>query len=41
MQTVVLNNGVKMPIVGLGVFQVDDLKVCEQTVLDALEIGYR
>ncbi len=41
MQTVVLNNGVKMPIVGLGIFQVDDLKVCEQTVLDALEIGYR
>ncbi len=41
MQKVILNNGIEMPILGVGVFQVDDLKVCEQNVLDALEIGYR
>jgi len=37
----ILSNGVKMPIVGFGVFQVDDQKVCEQAVLDAIEVGYR
>lgn len=37
----VLSNGVKMPMVGFGVFQVDDQKVCEQAVLDAIEVGYR
>lgn len=36
-----LSNGVKMPMVGFGVFQVDDQKVCEQAVLDAIEVGYR
>ncbi len=41
MQKVILNNGIEMPILGFGVYQVDDLKVCEQNVLDALEIGYR
>jgi 2,5-diketo-D-gluconate reductase A len=41
MQQVVLNNGVKMPIVGFGVFQVTDLKECEKSVLDAIETGYR
>lgn len=41
MQTVTLNNGVKMPILGFGVFQIADLEVCEQCVHDALLTGYR
>ena len=41
MQKVVLNNGVEMPILGFGVFQVPDLSECERSVLDAVETGYR
>jgi diketogulonate reductase-like aldo/keto reductase len=41
MQSVMLNNGVEMPQLGLGVFQVQDLAICERSVLDALETGYR
>ncbi|CAN5331254.1 aldo/keto reductase [soil metagenome] len=41
MQHVVLNNGVKMPILGFGVFQVPDLAECERSVLDAIATGYR
>lgn len=41
MNTVKLNNGVEMPMEGFGVFQVTDLSVCEQAVLDALDTGYR
>ena len=41
MKTVVLNNGVKMPAIGFGVFQIPDQKQCEQAVNDALEVGYR
>jgi 2,5-diketo-D-gluconate reductase A len=41
MQTVVLNNGVEMPLLGFGVFQVTDLAVCEKGLLDALQTGYR
>lgn len=41
MEEVILNNGVKMPILGLGVFQVTDLAECEQSVLTAIETGYR
>ena len=41
MDFVTLNNGVKMPQMGFGVFQITDLAVCEQAVLDALETGYR
>ncbi len=41
MQKVKLNNGVEMPILGFGVFQVTDLKECENGVLDAIETGYR
>jgi 2,5-diketo-D-gluconate reductase A len=41
MQKVLLNNGIEMPILGFGVFQVTDLKECENSVLDALETGYR
>ncbi|MCH3924634.1 MAG: aldo/keto reductase [Bacteroidales bacterium] len=41
MEYTTLNNKVKMPLLGFGVFQVDDLKQCQQSVEDALEIGYR
>jgi 2,5-diketo-D-gluconate reductase A len=41
MQTVTLNNGVKMPMLGFGVFQVKDLAECERSVVDAIETGYR
>ena len=36
MQKVKLNNGVEMPILGFGVFQVTDLAECERSVLDAI-----
>lgn len=39
--TVKLNNGVEMPTLGFGVFQVPDLSQAEQAVTDALEVGYR
>lgn len=39
--TVSLNNGVDMPLEGFGVFQVKDPAVCEQAVLDAIDVGYR
>lgn len=41
MQNVTLNNGLEMPILGFGVFQVPDLDECERSVLDAIETGYR
>ena len=41
MQKVKLNNGVEMPILGFGVFQVTDLAECEKSVLDAIDTGYR
>jgi 2,5-diketo-D-gluconate reductase A len=39
--SVTLNNGVAMPLLGFGVFQVTDLNECERSVLDAIETGYR
>lgn len=41
MEYVTLNNGVKMPILGYGVYQVNDMQECERCVLDALSVGYR
>ena len=41
MQKIVLNNGVEMPILGFGVFQIDDLAECERSVRDAIDVGYR
>ncbi len=41
MQKVTLNNGVQMPILGFGVFQVPGLRECERSVLDAIQTGYR
>lgn len=41
MNYVTLNNGVKMPLEGFGVFQIPDAEVCEQSVSDAIKSGYR
>lgn len=41
MQTVKLNNGVEMPILGFGVYQVPDHNECERVVSEALDVGYR
>src|SRR5688572_18298257 len=41
MQNVVLNNGVEMPILGFGVFQVTDAEECERSVSEAIQTGYR
>lgn len=41
MNTVTLNNGVVMPVLCLGVYQIDDASLCEQIVRDALRAGYR
>jgi len=41
MQTVKLNNGVEMPMLGFGVYLIDDQDACENAVLEAFEAGYR
>ena len=41
MKNVTLNNGVEMPILGFGVFQIPDQKECEAAVEAALQVGYR
>ena len=41
MNEIILNNGIPMPQMGYGVFQIQDAAQCEQCVSDALEIGYR
>lgn len=41
MKEVILSNGMKMPILGFGVYQITNKEECEQAVLDALEAGYR
>ena len=41
MKHIVLNNGVEMPILGFGVFQVRDAEVCERSVYEAIQAGYR
>lgn len=41
MNYITLNNGVKMPMEGFGVFQVADPAQCEQAVTDAIQSGYR
>jgi len=40
MQKIKLNNGVEMPILGFGVFQITDAAECERSVVDAIETGY-
>jgi 2,5-diketo-D-gluconate reductase A len=39
--SVILNNGVKMPLLGFGVFQMNDPEECERSVYDAISTGYR
>ncbi|MFL0268773.1 aldo/keto reductase [Candidatus Clostridium radicumherbarum] len=41
MEYVKLNNGVTMPILGFGVYQIQDQEECEKCVLDAISVGYR
>lgn len=41
MKSIKLNNGIEMPMLGFGVFQVTDLAECERSVIDAIETGYR
>lgn len=41
MENIILNNGVEMPILGFGVFQITDPIECEKSVIDALKVGYR
>ena len=41
MEYVTLNNGLKMPMVGFGVFRVPDKKECEESVYQAIKAGYR
>ena len=40
MDTVILNNGVEMPMIGIGTSMLDE-EACERTVREALELGYR
>ncbi|PXW34592.1 diketogulonate reductase-like aldo/keto reductase [Klebsiella oxytoca] len=41
MQSVTLNNGIEMPLLGFGVFQMTDAAECERAVVGAIETGYR
>jgi len=41
MENVILNNGVEMPILGFGVYQVPDPNECETSVFEAIKAGYR
>lgn len=41
MKTTVLNNGVEMPLLGFGVFQIRDAEECERCVYEAIQTGYR
>lgn len=41
MNNVVLNNGVEMPVLGFGVYQITDADECERSVYEALQTGYR
>ena len=41
MEEIILNNGVAMPVLGFGVYQIPAAAECERCVLDAIEVGYR
>ncbi|WP_429018828.1 aldo/keto reductase [Aeromonas allosaccharophila] len=41
MNTVRLNNGIEMPLLGFGVFQMTDAAECERAVIKAIDTGYR
>jgi 2,5-diketo-D-gluconate reductase A len=40
MHNVIMNNGVEIPVLGFGVFQITDLAECERSVVDAIQTGY-
>jgi len=41
MEQIQLNNGLRIPLLGFGVFQITDAAQCEQCVVDAIQVGYR
>lgn len=41
MKEVTLSNGMRIPILGYGVFGITDPKLCERAVVNAVEAGYR
>ncbi|RZJ90626.1 MAG: aldo/keto reductase [Chryseobacterium sp.] len=41
MKNITLNNGIEMPVLGFGVYQINDAAACEKAVVDAIEAGYR
>src|SRR6476660_4099777 len=41
MENILLNNEIKMPVLGFGLFQIDDHQQCKQAVVQAIESGYR
>lgn len=41
MRNITLNNGIEMPVLGFGVYQINDAAACEKAVVDAIEAGYR
>lgn len=41
MNTITLNNGVKMPVLGFGTYQITDPVECEKAVINAIKAGYR
>ena len=41
MNYVTLNNEIKMPSVGFGVFQIPEKEECVRVVKDAIDVGYR
>ena len=41
MQSITMNTGARIPVIGFGVFRVPDLKQCEESVYEAIRIGYR
>ena len=41
MNTVRLNNGIEMPLLGFGVFQMTEAAECERAVIEAIDTGYR
>ena len=41
MDYITLNNGVRMPQLGFGVYQIPDAAECKRAVEDALSVGYR
>ncbi|KFF04121.1 aldo/keto reductase [Flavobacterium reichenbachii] len=41
MKNIILNNGIEMPILGFGVYQISNADECEKSVINAIEAGYR